>query len=84
MDAASLDTSARNAMIKSNTDRNRTHDRSTGVDKSKPTKRTASASGPSSQSIRCDGCGKLNHGTHPDFNKTGAWIGYSSYKKIAE
>ena len=76
----------------SNKDRNPTHDRSTGVDKSKPTKRTASASGPSSQSIRCDGCGKLNHkredcksnGTHPDFNKTGAWIGYSSYKKIAE
>jgi len=40
----------------------------------------------------CVGCGKLNHKredcksnrTHPDFNKTGAWIGCSSYKKIAE
>ena len=77
-----------------------THDRSTGGDKNKTTKRVESASGPSGQSIpqvttvtaHCDRYGKLNHkredcksnGTHPDFNKTGAWIGCSSYKKITE
>ena len=77
----------------STTDRNPPHDRSTGGNRSKTTKRAKSNSGPPVQSIpHCDRCGKLNHkreyckpnGSHPDFNKTGAWIGCSTYKKIAE
>ena len=78
----------------SNKDRNPTHDRSTGGNKNKSTKRTESTSGPSGQSILqvTAHCDKLNYkrkdckpsGSHPDFNKTGAWIRCSSCKEIAE
>ena len=68
---------------------------SAGYDKGKASKKTESSSALDHSSTpqvatvtaHCNGCGKLEHkreecksnGSHPDFNKTGPWIGCSSY-----